>query len=130
MWRLREQVCGAVPRSAHASEAIATAYRTTLGHSRLSAAARAGAGPTTSSRWRRPPSHHPRPGQLINRGDLDRLRQCEDATCGWVCLTRPGGTGAGASPSDCGRPEPLPCLLRAAAGEQGRRAAQARDRNS
>lgn len=83
----------------HAAEAIATAFRDTLGHSHLS---RRGAGWCWSDNELTLATvrHRITRGlvELMNRDDLDRLHQCEDATCGWVYLdTSPGGTAAGAS---------------------------------
>ena len=128
---LRERVYEALFHGdEHASEAIATAYRTTLGHSRLS---RRGAGWCWSDNelTLATARHRITRGlvELMNRGDLDRLHQCEDATCGWVYLdTSPRRNRRWCVTSDCGDRNRSRAYY--ARQQERKRAAQARDRNS
>lgn len=91
-------------RDEHATQALAVAYREALTRAHLSPA---------GARWAwvddeltlLTPRHRIARGlmELLSRDDLDRLHQCEDATCGWVYLdTSPRRNRRWCVTRDCG----------------------------
>ena len=128
---LRERLYDALFHSdEQAAEAIAAAYRDALGHSHFS---RCGAGWCWSDNQLTLATarHRITRGlvELMNRDDLDRLHQCEDASCGWVYLdTSPRRNRRWCVTSDCGDRNRSRAYY--ARQQERKRAAQAQSRSS